>query len=156
MLKRPFAAVFFAILGSCLILGQLPDRVVVTPDGEIEGALSAARAWFRGDDFWVSQLQIVDAELRAERAYPAKVTRWKREDAAWDRQLRLEESKFYRDHPDARPSQAEVAAQRLRERADAIESAELERSLEKIRLEEIRRLQAIKRAIEARSPSPSA
>ena len=139
------------ILGVAYLYLSSPGEVVVQDNGKVAGLINQAREALQGKGFWKKQLFEVDKELVWELGEPKRNAELNREFRAMDREFEKEQEQMYREHPDMRPSAAERQAEALRERADAIEQAELERELEQCRLQQIAELRRIKRLVEVQA-----
>lgn len=120
-----------------------PDKVVITETGVISGIINTARELVQGKTFWQGQLNAITAKLNKLEAEPAETAKMNREIEDMLIESQLDEEKMYRDCPDTRPSEAKRQAEALRDKADSIEQAEWDRTMEKERLERIVSLRKI-------------
>ena len=147
----------FKILFTGIILGVVylcisnPGEVVVQDSGKVDGVINHARKALQGKRFWKNQLLEIDKELKWELGEPKRNAEWDRELRLMDREFEKEDKEFYREYPDMRPSAAERQAEALRERADAIEQAELDRELEKLRIQRIAELRKLKPVVQIKA-----
>lgn len=120
-----------------------PGKVVIDERGRIKGITNEVREVLQGGSFWKDQARLVQKELDWELGEPARKAKFEREirqlDAELDRDMRETFHKF----PEMRPTPAELQAEALRDRADAIEMAQVERELEIMRRERIGELHKI-------------
>lgn len=106
-----------------------PDKVVIDKKGEINGTANVLRELLQGQRFWKDQLNIAKVELAWERETPNREAMFKEDMRRLDAEFAFQMREFYRDFPEMRPSQAELQAESLRQRADVIESQQFEREL---------------------------
>ncbi len=116
-----------------------PDGFVVRSDGSVSGFFNVLREKVQGQSFWQQQLAKAQASLEWELAAPERRAELDRKMDSY-RQAREE---MYQRHPSLRPSAAEEHAEALRDEADRIEAAELERWLEERRVRRISELETI-------------
>lgn len=116
-----------------------PDGLVVRSDGSVSGFFNILREKIQGQSFWQQQLAKAQASLDWELAAPERRAELDRKIDIY-RQAREE---MYQRHPSLRPSAAEEHAEALRDEADRIEAAKLERWLEERRVRRISELEAI-------------
>lgn len=128
-----------------------PGKVVITETGNITGIINTAREMAQGKTFWQSQLDAIIAEIGRLEARPAKAAKMNRDMENMRIELQQGAEKMYRDYPSTRPSEAERQAEALRDKADSIEWAELDRMMEKGRLGRIASLQKIYALVESRA-----
>lgn len=128
-----------------------PGTVVVSANGEISGLANNARETLQGSRFWRDQLKTANKELQDALDAPARDAALRRELTKLEQEIRQESEDMYRKYPDLRPSPAEQKAESLRDAADRIEQAELDRLIEEHRLKRIARLQEIILTIRARA-----
>jgi len=117
--------------------------VVVDANGNIEGFINSIRASIQGKEFWKNQLKEVNSVLEWELGEPQRQAKLNREMNQMFREVDQSMEEMYREYPDMRPSAAERLAEVLRERADQIEQQEVDRYIDKIRLERIAELRNI-------------
>lgn len=127
-----------------------PDGLVIRSDGSVSGFFNIIRERIQGEGFRQQQLAEAKAALAWELAAPERRAARKRESAARDRLLDQKIDDMYQHHPSLRPSPAEEYAEALREEADRIEAAELDRRLEESRSRRITELEAIVEALKKR------
>ena len=139
------------ILGIAYLCISRPGEVVVKDSGKVDGVINHARKMFQGKRFWKNQLIEIDKELKWELGEPKRKAEFDRELRLMDREFENEDKEFYREYPDMRPSAAERQAEALRERADAIEQAELDRELEKFRLQRIAELRRVRPVVQLKA-----
>lgn len=120
-----------------------PDGLVVRSDGSVSGFFNILRERIQGQGFRQRQLAEAKAALEWELAAPERQAEREQELAARNRLLDQKIDDMYQRHPSLRPSPAEEYAEALREEADRIEAAELDRRLEEIRGRRIAELEAI-------------
>jgi hypothetical protein len=140
-----------AVAGLAYVALSSPNEVVIDDRGRIDGFLNAARELIQGESFWEDQAHIAGRELQWELNEPSRMAELEREMHRLDADLDREMSEFYQQYPDMRPTNAERRAQRMRDRADAIEQAELDRELERLRLARIAELRKTLSFLESRS-----
>ena len=128
-----------------------PGKVVITETGDIIGVTNVARELVQGKTFWQEQLNATTTEINKLEAEPAETAKVNREMESMMIEWKRDDEKFYRDYPDTRPSEAERQAEALRDRADSIEQAEWDRTMEKERLERISSLRKIYSLVENRT-----
>ncbi len=120
-----------------------PGKVVVDEQGKVRGLIDNARSWVQGSSFWEGQLLEVNSELDWHLKEPRRQAELNREMENMSREFDRSMEELYREFPDMEPSAAERQAEVLRERADQIEQNELDRQLERFRLERISELRNI-------------
>lgn len=120
-----------------------PGKVVITETGDITGIINTARELVQGKTFWQGQLDAITTRLNRLEAEPAETAKMNREMENMLIESQREMEKMYRDYPDTRPSEAERQAEALRDKADRVEQAEWDRTMEKERLEQITSLRKI-------------
>lgn len=120
-----------------------PGKVVVDEQGKVSGLINNARSLVQGPSFWEDQLLEVNSELDWHLKEPQRQAELQRELENMSREFDRSMEEFYREYPDMEPSAAERQAEALRERADQIEQDELDRQLERLRLERIAELRNI-------------
>lgn len=128
-----------ALVGAYVVFSS-PDEIVVNDSGEVEGILNKIRANVQGGRFWIDQLDLLNADLEWELKEPQRQAEMEKEMRQMELEMKKENEEFYRQNPDLRPSRAEAQAERLRERADEIETTEYDQEMEQMRIENIRRL----------------
>jgi len=127
-----------------------PGEVVVQVNGEVRGVFNKFRVVLKNKQFWKNQLKEIDKELTWELTEPERTAISNQELEILEQQFKKEDEQFYRDNPDMRPSPSEIEVEKLREQADAIEQAELDKELEQYRLNRIDELYKIRKHVEAR------
>jgi len=132
------------LVGAGLDLSFRPaSGVVIDEKGLVSGSSNKIRYWMQGKDFLLSQKQLVLKKIKSLEEQPELDKKFN-EDL---RQMNIESAKmendFYREHPDLKPSAAQLKADRLRELADAIEQKEFDDAMNKERLEEIEQLKRV-------------
>ena len=128
-----------------------PGKVVITKTGDIIGVTNVARELVQGKTFWQEQLNATTTEINKLEAEPAETAKMNREMESMMIEWKRDDEKFYRDYPNTRPSEAERQAEALRDRADGIEQAEWDRTMEKERLERIASLRKTYSLVENRA-----
>lgn len=128
-----------------------PGKVVITETGDITGIINNARELVQGRIFWQGQLDAITTRLKKLEAEPAETAKMNRELENMMAESKRDDEKMYRDYPDMRPSEAERQAEALRDKADSIEQAEWDRTMEKERLEQIAALRKIYTLVENRA-----
>jgi flagellar biosynthesis GTPase FlhF len=128
-----------------------PGKVVITESGDITGIINSARKSMQGKSFWQGQLNAITTRLNKLEAEPAETAKMNREMNSLLIDERREMEKMYQEYPDTRPSEAERQAEALRNKADSIEQAEWDRTMEKERLERIASLRKIYFLVEERA-----
>lgn len=139
-----------AILIVAYLYVSSPGKVVVDEAGYVKGLMNTARAALQGKNFWKDQLREVHSDLQRELSEPHRKAELDREMNQMLREVDQSTEEMYRVHPDMRPSPEERQAEALRERADQIEQVEVDRFLEKIRLERIAELRKILPVVQAK------
>jgi Skp family chaperone for outer membrane proteins len=128
-----------------------PGKVVITETGDITGIINSARELVQSKTFWQGQLDAITTRLNELEAEPAETAKMNREMENLLIESQRDAEKMYRDYPDTRPSEAELQAETLRDKADSIEQAEWDRTMEKERLERIASLRKIYSLVENRA-----
>ncbi len=123
-----------------------PDGLVVRSDGSISGFFNVLREKIQGQSFWQQQHAKAQASLEWELAAPERRAELDRKMGTY----RPAREEMYQRHPSLRPSAAEEHAEALRDEADRIEAAELERWLEERRVRRITELEAIVEVLKKR------
>ncbi|WP_404298084.1 hypothetical protein [Halomonas sp.] len=141
----------YTVGASALLVAYLafsaPSDVVVDTDGRIQGPTNHIRSWLQGRGFWQEQMRLAEEEYQELQDEPRRRAAMNQEMnrlmaeadrviAETDRELGLSSS-------------ASSQADRARDRADAIEDAEMQRWLEQMRRERMRDLQVIAQHIQA-------
>lgn len=127
-----------------------PGKVVITETGDITGIINKARELVQGKTFWQGQLDTITTKLNKLEAEPAETAKMNREMENMRIEDQREMEKMYQEYPDTRPSEAERQAEALRDKADSIEQAEWDRTMESERLEQIASLRKIYVLVENR------
>lgn len=135
-------AAIAAVVAAYLFLSS-PGKVVLTPSGEVEGLANHARDSLQGRRFWHDQSQAASKELQDLWAQPDRNAAVRRESDKFALEERQAMEDLYRKFPEMRPSPAERRVESLRDAADRVEQAELDRFLEEYRLKRIAELQAL-------------
>lgn len=120
-----------------------PGKVVLDERGRIKGLMNEAREVLQGRNFWKDQARFVQKELDWELGEPARKAKFEREVQQLDAEVNRDMRELYQKSPEMRPTPAERQAEALRDRADAIEMAQVERELEIMRRERIGELRKI-------------
>lgn len=120
-----------------------PDGLAIRSDGSVSGFFNILREKVQGQSFWQQQLDEARAALDWELAAPERQAEFNRRSALRSRSLDQTIEDMYQRHPSLRPSPAEQYAEALREEADRIEAAELDRRLEESRIRRIAELETI-------------
>ena len=107
-----------------------PDKVVVNETAEIKGVINKARAGLQGKGFWKDQLRTIKSELQWELSEPQREAEFEKNMEELYRELNKDMEEIYRKNPERSPSSTERRAKFLRERADQIEQAEIDREFE--------------------------
>lgn len=128
-----------------------PGKVVITETGDITGIINNAREFVQGKSFWKQQLAAVTTELNKLYGEPAETAKLNQEMNGVLNAAQREMEKMYQEYPETRPSEAERQAEALRDKADSLEQAELDRTMEGYRLERIESLRKIYSSVEARA-----
>lgn len=128
-----------------------PGKVVITETGGITGIINTARELVQGKTFWQGQLNAITTKLNKLESEPAETAKMNREMENMLIESQRDTEKMYRDYPDTRPSEAERQAEALRDKADRVEQAEWDRTMEKERLERIASLRKIYALVEIRA-----
>lgn len=128
-----------------------PGKVVITETGDITGITNIARKLVQGKSFWRQQLVAVTAELDKLYGEPAETAKLNQEMNSMLDDAQREMEKMYQEYPETRPSEAERQAEVLRNKADSIEQAELDRTMDMYRLERIASLRKIYSLVEERA-----
>jgi len=128
-----------------------PGKVVIRETGDITGIINNARELVQGKTFWQGQLDAITARLNKLEAEPTETAKMNREMENMRIEDQREMEKMYQEYPDTRPSDAERQAEALRNKADSIEQAEWDRTMEKERLERIASLRKIYSLVEERA-----
>ena len=128
-----------------------PGKVVIIETGDIAGIINNARELVQGKTFWQGQLDAITTRLNKLEAEPAETAKMNRELENMMAESKRDDEKMYRDYPDMRPSEAERQAEALRDKADSIEQAEWDRTMEMERLEQITLLRKIYALVENRA-----
>jgi hypothetical protein len=148
MYKFAFAFIVFIIF--IFKLTSSPGQIVVNQEGEIQGLFNMLRESVQGKRFWRDQAKEISKKLEWEVTEPERQAEWDRKTEELERELDRELEELYRDSPNLKPSRAELLAERLREEADRIEQAELDRELEQLRLEGIEDLRVLLEVVKAK------
>lgn len=143
------AAGVFALLIAYIGLSS-PVKVVIDEQGKIKGLVNEAREALQGKSFWETQLRLVQKEINWELGEPARKAKFDREMRQMEAEINREMREFYKEYPDMRPTSAERQAEALRERADAIEMAEIDRELEIMRRKRVAELRSIQQYLAAK------
>lgn len=122
---------------------------MVNGTAEIKGVINKARAGLQGKGFWKDQLRTIKSELQWQLSEPQRESEKNMEELY--RELNKDLGEIYRKNPERRPSRAEHRAELLRERADQIEQAEIDREFEQMRKERIAELRKIRKVVQAKA-----
>src|SRR3989338_3744313 len=128
-----------------------PGKVVIRETGDITGIINNARELVQGKTFWQGQLNAITTQLNKLEAEPAETAKMNREMENMRIEDQREMEKMHQEYPDTRPSEAERQAEALRNKADSIEQAEWDRTMENERLEQIASLRKIYALVENRT-----
>ena len=128
-----------------------PDEVSLDSDGEVSGVTNAVRELLQGEKFWSHQVKLIRRDIQIEKNRPARLADFNSSMTELLSDIKNFMEDFYTDFPQTRPSLAEQQAQALREKADAIEQAEIDSMLEKFRLKRIENLSKVLHIAESRS-----
>lgn len=120
-----------------------PGKIIVDKQGNIGGMINNVRELIQGKRFWRNQLIEVNSELESKLEAPQFQAKFNPEMNQMVREIDPSLKEIYQKYPDLKPSAAERQADALRERADQIEQQELDRYLEKLRIERISELRKI-------------
>ena len=137
----------FSVVAAMLLTGYAylssPNRVIVKTSGRVDGYLNIFRETLQERHFWVEQRSLATKELERLKAEPS----WLRDKRAvldkFELDLKIAQEKRYQNNPSSRPSPAAMQAKDLRDLAEKIEQAELDRLIEEGRLQNIQHLEAI-------------
>ena len=138
------AAVLAVALGYLWL--SSPGNVVVNVDGSVRGLQNDLREALQRQRFWSSQYDSAIRERDDLHGQPERDRKLQQELAKFSSDSRASMEQFYRENPGTRPSQATQQAEALRELADRIEQADLDRILENFRrgrLAELKQIIAI-------------
>lgn len=113
------------IVASVVVLSS-PGHLVLNSSCAVDGAVNRARAAIQGERFWVKQLTYLDRDLAFAREWPNRAAHMRAEmDSAMGPILddfNADTEKWYREHPELRPTPEDQQAERLREQANAPEA----------------------------------
>lgn len=115
-----------------------PHVLVIDDDVEPIGILNKYRSLVQGASFWENQLYILESELKKEMNAPLEMAKLQKELAEL---AAKNQETIYQNFPQLRPSPAQQQANALRDWADAIERAEANAMLERMRVERIQSLE---------------
>jgi hypothetical protein len=120
-----FVAVAVIAMALLYLLVSSPGKVVVDTDGSRIGLQNDVRELLQGERFWTDQMRLILHEQAELRLQPERDRRLRAELDKGLQEIHRSTEKFYKDNPAARPSQAELRAEALRDMADRVEDAEL-------------------------------
>ncbi len=132
-----------ATLVGLYFLFSSAGKVVVQPDGSIDGISNIVRSALQGDRFWTDQLHLAQKSLAWELGGPERKMKIESLMKELDQETNKVLEDQYRRYPQLAPSGSELEAQRLRDRANQIESDALDSELEVFRQKRITRLKAV-------------
>lgn len=127
-----------------------PEKLVVDSDGQISGYINNLRQSAQGERFWRQQLGLVREEIDYIEKAPQRAREMEALMAQADRELMQFNQELYRDHPELRPSPAQLRAQQLRDAADRIEDLQFQAIIRQAEQESLRRLRITEQVIIAR------
>ncbi len=124
-------------------------KIAVDDSSKIVGLANQIRETLQGKGFWENQRLEVNKELALEIGEPKRNAELNREIKEMDQEFDRVIEQMYRENPEMRPSASERKAEALRDQADAIEDAELDRELKQWLHEYLGKLRRIKQLVEA-------
>lgn len=127
-----------------------PTELVVDSSGQISGYVNNLRVSAQGEKFWQQQLELVRREIDYLERAPQRAREMDAEMAQLERELMEWNQELYRDHPELRPSPAQIRAQQLRDEADRIEDQQFKAMIKRVEQESLSRLREIETIIIAR------
>jgi len=142
------ASIAFVLVTFILISG--PKGVAVTNTGEPNSLINMIRESVWGRSFWIDQKEFIEHKILGLEIQPIEDAALAKEMRELDREFQAETEQLYREHPDLKPSEAEVRAESLRDEADRIEDMALAEDLEQMRIEELKELRVILSFINSR------
>lgn len=113
-----------------------------------KGLINKTKAKLMGIDYWRDELKQINQKISECEAFQEEINQMWKEDRKLSRDLDLEMAKAYREYPDIAPTRAGRKAEKLREQADLIETAEMYRDLLKDNKKELEYLNKYKSGIE--------
>ena len=135
------------VLGLAAIVYWPASELSVTPSCEPDGVIARARSFAQGDRFWTGQVEKIDARIQLLDRQPEVVAKAQMQVDAAVQKNNDEMEAIYSKHPGLRPLPSQLAAEALREKADAIERAEFEAAVSRLRNESIQRLHVCREVI---------
>jgi len=148
--RKALIGVSIASVLVTIILISGPKGVAVTHLGEPNSIINELRETFQGRSFWIGQKAFIERRILKLENQPIEDADLAKEMRELDRELQAETEQRYREHPDLRPSEAEMRAGSLRDEADKIEDLALTKELDQMRLEELKELRAMLSLINSR------
>ena len=133
--KLGFGSLCLAALTAVVFAYWPADGVVIGKDCKPDGYPAHIKALTQGDRFWANQVDNIDEgeRLKARRLSAIASFNSKVEESVKRANKTVED--LYAKRPELRPTAAAQAAESLRERADAIEHAELQVLMDRLSAE---------------------
>lgn len=119
---------FYSLVSLLLLLVLLlvavtePKSIVIDEKAYPIGLTASLKELFQGQRFWSNQVAQIDKKIERLAKKPEELRLDLKE---YKHQLWLdkqEQAREYKEHPESRPTQAEIKAGKLRDKADAIET----------------------------------
>lgn len=117
-----------------------PSSVVIDKNGNIDGFQNEIRLVLQQNKFSLSQKHLVIKRIQLLEEEPLGDKELEKSIKELETGLDEITIQFLKDYPDAKPSKAELSAERLRKKADATEEMRFKKQMNKWRLEEIAEL----------------
>jgi hypothetical protein len=132
-----------------------PSEIAVTDNGEISGLFNSVREQVQGKEFYKHQLVTINIELtklqKSIQEWPTEMAKTKKEIAEIQSTAQREIEQGYREYPEIRPSASELQASELRQKADDIEFDGTMQWIERIQIQEYKRLKKIRTIVQIRA-----
>ena len=118
-----------------------PDGVCITESGDVTGVTNEMRRFVQDKSFWRMQLALAKDEIAAIDKSERKSAEINDRVLQMAFDTRAKELEMYEKYPNSRPSNASIAADELRKKADQIESNELRSTISERRAEKVSSLE---------------
>jgi hypothetical protein len=136
------------VVAVAVVVLSPPGHLVLRDSCTIDGAINRARAAIQRERFWVKQLTYLDRDLAFAREWPNRSAHMRAEmDSAMEPILsdfNADTEKWYREHPELRPTPEDQQAEQLRDQANAAEARDVELHMRHVLAEHARDLERLR------------
>jgi hypothetical protein len=130
-----------------IFIFSTPSEVVVDKQGEIDGMLNNVRAYVQKEDFWLSQISVIDSAIFEKELIPQRLDEVKTLLDKTEMKTNKIIEDYYKKNPKSKPSKIKQKADELREMANDLEFNEKMNRFEIKRVKRIEELNEIKKFI---------